>query len=82
MGEERRLASISMGARGAEGKSREGVPPHEFQISRFTRPNGILPFSCEHLLKRAAQRIDLPLSVALRNVLANTDKSFFLPLDE
>lgn len=31
------------------------LPPLEIQISRFTRPNGILPFSREHLPEYAPQ---------------------------
>lgn len=51
----------------------------KFLVSRDRM--GFFPSPVEHLLEHAALRIDL-LSVARRKVLANTDKSFFLPLDE
>lgn len=35
------------------------LPPLEIQISRFTRPNGILPFSREHLPEYAPQSSEL-----------------------
>lgn len=81
-GEEEVTSCVDFGRSRSWGlKSRGDVPLHEFQISRFTRPNGILLFSCGHLLEHSAQpafRIDL-LSVVAK-VLANIDKSFVLPL--
>jgi len=51
------------------------LPPLEIQISRFTRPNGILPFSREHLPEYAPQSLESrSIRSASRELAGNEDR--------